>query len=480
MEPMKFTNISILGGKDAAPRSERKVSGKALRKQVPLESHGVWKPAQNRPNPLSLLQAQDEGRLQHLLPIKYGRMLASPFAFLRGSAVVMAADLAATPVMGIQTLLCGDAHIANFGLFATPERKLVFDINDFDEAFPGPWEWDLKRLATSAAVAGREIGLSRKACRDIAVTISRNYSDAMKRFSEMHTLNVWYYTVDADAILEVFQLSSSEKGKRTAEKTIAKARSKTQERTLEQLTAIENGQRHIISNPPLLVPMNEMDFSQFLNPDELKRMSDDFVEDAWSQYLESLPDERRFLLLRFHILDSALRVGGVGSVGTRCFIALLQGGAEDEFLMLQLKEAGRSVLEDYVPKRLHVQPARRVVTAQRLMQAASDMFLGWHTGPVKQVDYYWRQFKDMKGSFDVTNMDKSSFRVYVTVCSWCLARAHARTSDASSISGYLGNGKSFAEAIGDFAVAYADQTVRDHQALVEAVRSGHIQAKTGI
>jgi uncharacterized protein (DUF2252 family) len=461
-------------------RSERLEKGKALRKQVPRSSHGDWSPAADRPDPLSLLQAQDASRLQHLVPIKYGRMLESPFAFLRGSAVVMAADLAATPVTGLETVLCGDAHLSNFGVFATPERQLVFDINDFDETFPGPWEWDLKRLAASAVVAGRENGFSDKKCRGMAIAVAETYRVAVERFSEMDTLDVWYYHVDADDVLGVFEAASSKKGKKRAKKLITKARSRTQEQTLEKLTQIKDGRRQIVSNPPLLVPFRKEDVSLLLSASERDRMSETAVEQAWGQYLDSLPDERRFLLGRYRIVDGALRVGGVGSVGTRCSIVLLEGGGQDDALILQLKEAGLSVLEPHLPRRGHFQHARRVVTGQRLMQAASDMFLGWHSSQVTEVDYYWRQLKDMKGSADVGAMDEASFKTYVSVCSACLARAHARTGDEAAIRGYLGSNDTFAKAIADFSVAYADQTERDYEALVAAVRTGRIAAETGI
>jgi uncharacterized protein (DUF2252 family) len=461
-------------------RSERQKMGKALRKQAPRSSHGDWVPAPDRPDPLSLLQAQDESRLQHLVPIKYGRMLESPFAFLRGSAVVMAADLAPTPVAGLETVLCGDAHLSNFGVFATPERQLVFDINDFDEAFPGPWEWDLKRLATSTVVAGRENGLSEKKCRGMAIAVAETYRVAVQRFSEMDTLDVWYYHVDADDVLGVFEAASSKKGKKGAKKMITKARSRTREQTLEKLTQMEDGRRRIVSDPPLLVPFRKEDVSLLLSAAEQDRMSETATEQAWRQYLDSLPDERRFLLGRYRIVDGALRVGGVGSVGTRCSIVLLEGGGQDDALILQLKEAGPSVLEPHLPKRGHAQHARRVVTGQRLMQATSDIFLGWHSSQVTEVDYYWRQLKDMKGSADVEAMDEASFKTYVSVCSVCLARAHARTGDEAAIRGYLGSNDTFAKAIADFSVAYADQTERDYEALVAAVRTGRIAAETGI
>ena len=361
-------------------RAERRQKGRSLREKSPRTSHGDWQPAADRPNPLDLLQAQDEGRLQRLLPIKYGRMLASPFAFLRGSAVVMAADLAHTPTSGLQVILCGDAHLSNFGLFASPERRLVFDLNDFDEAFPGPWEWDVKRLAASAAVAGRGNGFSDKTNRSLAQEAVRAYRRAMTRFSEMRTLDVWYFYVDADALLDVFAERSSKKSTQKNRALLDKARSKTQEQTLAKLTYIDsNGRRQIRHEPPLLIPLRAEILAQFVAEEDLVVISETAVEDVWQQYLGSLDDEKRFLLSRYKIVDGALRVGGVGSVGTRCMIALLQGGADDDGLILQLKEAGPSALEAYLPPHTYSQYAQRVVIGQQLMQTTNDIFLGWHS-----------------------------------------------------------------------------------------------------
>jgi uncharacterized protein (DUF2252 family) len=461
-------------------RSERKKMGKALRQEVPFNSHGQWTPAADRPDPLSLLQAQDKGRVKHLLPIKYGRMLVSPFTFYRGSAVVMAADLAGTPVTGIEAILCGDAHLSNFGIFATPERRLVFDINDFDEAFPGPWEWDLKRLAASAVIAGRDNGFSEPSCRRLAEDVARVYGRAMDRFSQMTTLEQWYYHVNVDIVQRVFE-KSSKKGRKSATKMVKKAERRTHEQTLEKLTRAENGQRRIISDPPLLVPLREMDLEQYMSKADLKKLSEHGVEKSWREYLASLPDERRYLLERYQIVDIALRVGGIGSVGTRCLIVLLKGGAEDDALILQLKEAGPSVLETYVDRKSSYNShAQRVVTAQRLMQATSDIFLGWSTGARTWLVYYWRQLKDMKGSANLVTMDEDGLKAYLGVCSWCLARAHARTGDEIEIRGYLGQKGAFARAIADFAMAYADQNERDYETLVKAVKSGRIAAETGI
>ena len=461
-------------------RAERKKAGRALRQRVPLDSHSQWQPAADRPDPLALLQAQDEGRVKQLLPIKYGRMLESPFTFYRGSAVVMAADLAGSPVSGIQAVLCGDAHLSNFGVFATPERRMVFDINDFDEAFPGPWEWDLKRLAVSAVIAGRDNGFSEKICRRLAVDTARAYVKAMDYFSEMPTLEQWYYHVEVDAVLKVFERSSKQ-GRKSAQKMVKKAQSKTQEQTLEKLTRLENGQRRIVNDPPLLVPFRDMGLERYLSKADLKKLSEKGIESTWNQYLDSLPDERRYLLQRYHIIDAALRVGGIGSVGTICTIVLLKGGAEDDALILQLKEAGSSVLEAYVDYQTSYENhAQRVVTAQRLMQATSDVFLGWHKSELSERDYYWRQLKDMKGSADVAALDEKGLQAYLGVCSWCLARAHARTGDEIQIRGYLGRKDTFAKAIGKFAVTYADQAERDHEALVKAVKAGQIAAEKGV
>jgi len=452
---------------------------KARREQAPRKRHGTWVPRPDRPDPISLLQAQDQGRIEQLLPIKYGRMLESPFAFLRGSAVVMAADLAQSPASGLKAVICGDAHLSNFGIFATPERRMVFDINDFDEANYGPWEWDLKRLAASAVVAGRGNGYSEKKCKRLAVETTKVYAYAIDKFSQAHVLDVWYYHVNIDAVLKVFE-SASKKGEKKAQKMVRKAGQKTHQQTLEKLTSLEDGRRRIISDPPLLIPFREMGLERYLDPEDLRQATEQVVKDSWSQYLESLPDERRFLLDQFQIKDAALRVGGVGSVGTRCIIVLLESKAKDDALILQLKEAGSSVLEAYVPHPRTISNSHRVVTSQRLMQATSDIFLGWHTSQLSGRDYYWRQLKDMKGSAEVSEMDFESFKSYLGVCAWCLARAHARTGDEKGIAGYIGKNDNFAKAIGEFAVSYADQTESDYQALVKAVKSGRLSAETGI
>ncbi len=470
---------TAIDNQDQQTLTDRKAQIRSMREKAPRKSHGQWTPAQSRPDPIGLLQAQDQGRIEQLLPIKYGRMLESPFAFLRGSAVVMASDLTQSPVTGLDAIICGDAHLSNFGIFATPERRMVFDINDFDEAYYGPWEWDLKRLAASAVVAGRGNGFSEKKCRRLVSDTTKVYAYAMDKFSQEHVLDVWYYYVNVDSVLQIMEKASKQGGK-SAQKLVRKASKKTHQQTLEKLTRIEDSRRRIISDPPLLVPFRDLGLERYLDAEDLRQATEQSIKETWSEYLESLPDERRYLLNQFRIRDAALRVGGVGSVGTRCMIVLLESEAEGDALILQLKEAGPSVLEAHVGKPNPMGNAQRVVTGQHLMQATSDIFLGWHTSNLSDREYYWRQLKDMKGSAEVSGMDYESFKSYMGVCAWCLARAHARTGDETGIAGYIGKSDTFAQAIADFAVAYADQTERDYQALVEAVKAGRVIAETGI
>jgi uncharacterized protein (DUF2252 family) len=464
--------------KQVLSRQIRYQQGKDLRNQVPWNSHSKWEPARNRPDPIGLLLERDKGRLQRLLPIKYGRMSTSTFAFLRGSAAIMAADLSTTPKSGIETMLCGDAHLNNFGIFATPERKLVFDMNDFDECYPGPWEWDLKRLAVSAVVAGRERGFAEVDNYKIAELVVKTYRETMLEFTKMPTLDIWYFHVDEDKLLKIF--SGSKKGSKVAGKAVKKARMRTQEQTLEKLTEIVYGHRQFINNPPLLVRLSDIGSTGILADEEKIRITEENLEKAWFDYISSLSEDRRVLLSRFRIVDGALRVVGVGSVGTRCAVMLLKGGGDNDLLVLQQKEAGPSALERYLPHREFASQAQRVVTGQRLMQASSDIFLGWSHGLGSDLQYYWRQLKDMKGSIDLSLLDLNGFASYLESCSCCLARAHARAGDAAKISGYLDEGSPFDSAIAKFAVAYADQAKRDHQALTDAIDSGKIEAQTGI
>jgi uncharacterized protein (DUF2252 family) len=477
---MAKENDKDVRAEERAATSAREAVGREARKRAPRGSHADWIPAADRPDPVATLQAQDEGRIQQLLPVKYGRMVASPFAFLRGSAAVMAGDLAGTPNSGLEVVLCGDAHLANFGVFASPERRLVFDINDFDEAYPGPWEWDLKRLAASAVVAARENGLKEDDCRGMAVAGVVAYVFAMDKFRQMDILDMWYYHVDVDAVQTAFAKRSNKASTAVVGKVAEKARTRTHLRSLEDVTEVVDGRRQIRSAPPLLVPFRDVNrLAPGVLPDDWK-VTEQIVRDAWAGYLRSVAPERRFLLRRYKVKDAALRVGGVGSVGTRCTIALLEGENSGSGLILQQKEAGPSVLEQHLPRRRFGGPATRVVSAQRLMQAASDIFLGQHRGKQAGREFYWRQLKDMKGSFDVTALDKAGFETYVQVCAYCLARAHARTGDPAAIWGYIGTGERFAQAIADFAILYADQTEKDHRALQKAITEGRIRAETGI
>jgi uncharacterized protein (DUF2252 family) len=401
-------------------------------------------------------------------------MLASPFAFYRGSAVVMASDLASTPVSGLDVILCGDAHLSNFGIFATPERNLVFDINDFDEVYPGPWEWDLKRLAASAVLAGRENGFKENDCRNLAMIVSRSYREAMLRFSQEAILEVWYFHVDTDSVLKLFDKYAKRSSKQ-AKKAVLKADARTSERTMQKLSEVVDGKRQFVNNPPLVQRL-----SNLLSAEQKAQITRQDLENDWFAYMNSLPEERRLLLERFRATDAALRVGGVGSVGTRCSILMLEGDTEYDALILQQKEAGPSALSPYLPKKEFTNQAQRVVVGQRAMQAASDIFLGWHKSSLTGTPYYWRQLKDKKGSFEMQKLDVDGMGTYLAVCGICLARAHARTGDSAWISGYLGSGTVFDKAIGDFAVAYADQAEQDYQLLLDAVNSGQVVAQTGI
>jgi uncharacterized protein (DUF2252 family) len=452
---------------------ERQDRGRALREQVPRSSHGILKPVSSRPDPINLLQEHDKNHLKKLLPIKYSRMLESPSAFMRGAAVVMAADLVTTPVIGLYTQLCGDAHLLNFGIFATPERKLVFDINDFDETYPGPWEWDLKRLTTSAVLIGREKGFGNDVNRELAMVVNRCYQKSIANFTLAPFLDVWYYDVEVAGVLEVFD-RSSRKDRESVKKVVKKALYSTQEHTMEKLTEFVGGRRQIRNDPPLLVRLSET------VPEEQEAWITELdAEKLFKEYIASLPEEKHHLMSHFRISSGALRIVGVGSVGTRCLILLLEGPTKDDALILQLKEAGPSVLEPYVAKKDYASHAQRVVVGQKLMQAASDIFLAGIKDPLTGIQYYWRQFKDMKSSFDLDTLDKTGLETYLEVCSLCLARAHARTGDAACISGYIGKGDTFCEAITNFATAYAEQTDSDYQALKEAVKSGRIEAKKG-
>ncbi|MFJ3792534.1 DUF2252 domain-containing protein [Kitasatospora sp. NPDC090091] len=449
--------------------AERRRRGRAARDRVSRSEHGRWIPDADRPDPIRVLERQGADRLTELLPIRYGRMSDSPFAFLRGAAAVMAADLAALPDTGITVQLCGDAHLLNFGVYASPERSLLFDLNDFDETYPGPFEWDVKRLAASVAVAARANGYDADNVRRAALATAQGYATAIRRLAGMAELDVWYARIDTEDLLPLVR-----KRKRRAklEAGLEHARRRTSLQAFGKLTeTTEDGHRRIISDPPLIEPVPR---------NELRRLGKIF-----SDYRATLAEDRRVLLDRFRFVDAARKVVGVGSVGTRCFIVLLEGRDAKDPLFLQVKEAGRSVLEDYLPaSRPHaeapvVHGGERVVTGQRLMQAASDIFLGWTTGPAGR-HFYGRQLRDMKGSADVTDMPPAVLRAYADLCGRALARAHARSGDRLVIGGYLGTSDTFAEAVADFAVRYADRTEVDHAALQAAIDSGAVAARRGI
>jgi uncharacterized protein (DUF2252 family) len=425
----------------------RAEAGRALRKGVPRSSHAAWVPAAGR-SPLDLLAESDRRRLPELVPLRHARMLASPFAFLRGAPSVMAQDLATTPVTGITVQACGDAHLLNFGLFATPERNLVFGLNDFDETLPGPWEWDVKRLATSLVVAARTAGFDQAVGHGAAQAAVRVYREQLARYAGMRLLEVWYSRVDAS---EIIALSRGRRRRVVAER-LARAQHHTNLDALPRLTEPAADGRRFVEDPPLLTHVQEC------HPG--------WVEEVLGRYRASMSDERRQLLGRFRAHDAARKVVGVGSVGTRCYVVLLLGDRHDDPLLLQVKQAAASVLEPHAGRSRYRHAGRRVVTGQRLLQTASDIFLGWTSDGA--ADYYVRQLWDMKGSVNLDTLDPADLAPYGRLCGWVLARAHARSGDAAAISGYLGGGDSFDRAVADFAEAYADQTEADHAAFTRA------------
>jgi uncharacterized protein (DUF2252 family) len=454
-------------------RAERYAAGKALRASVPRSSHAGWAPDPQRPDPISLLEEANKTRLEHLVPIRFGRMSTSAFAFYRGTADIMANDLAHTPVSGIQAQLCGDAHLSNFGVFATPERRQVFDVNDFDETLVGPWEWDVKRLAASVVIGGRQNGYTAQEIRQAVLRCMQSYRENMQRFALMNHLDVWYYHIDVETILAIVRgMAGGKRLEKRVEQASAKASKRTRIETFPKLAEAVNGQYHIKDEPPLIYHYDPLDTSKNnLDTGEWKAMVRGF--------LESLPEERRVIIMQYRAVDVAQKVVGVGSVGTRCAVVLCLGGAEgDDPLFMQIKEAEASVLEQYVGASPYSNHGQRVVVGQHMMQAASDIFLGWST--FNGRDFYARQLRDMKLSAEVETMVPVGFTAYVQLCAATLARAHARTSDPAKISGYLGNRDTFDRAIADFAEAYADQAELDHAALLAAIKEGRVQAQTGV
>jgi uncharacterized protein (DUF2252 family) len=456
-------------------RAERAARGRAARKATPRSAHAELDTS-SRPDPIALLEEQAATRLPELLPIRRGRMLASPFAFYRGAALVMASDLSRTPVSGLRTQICGDAHLANFGAFGSPERRLLFDINDFDETAPGPWEWDVKRLATSFEIAGRELGHADAERAGIVATCVRSYRQAMRTFAGQGNLAVWYAALDVEAVIGEARARVSKRAARRAERNIAKAYTRDSLQALGKLTEVVDGEPRFRPAPPLVERVAD------LTPTQTGAMSE-WARLRLREYRSSLQHDRRALLEQYRYVDLARKVVGVGSVGTRCFIVLLLGVDDGDPLILQVKEAGPSVVERFAGRSAYRNSGRRVIAGQRLMQSASDVFLGYQT--VEGVDgvrrdYYWRQLRDWKGSAEIDGMEPSAMRVFAQACGWTLARAHARTGDRVAIAAYLGAGTVFDDAVTRFASAYADLNERDHAALRSAVDSGRLGARTGV
>jgi uncharacterized protein (DUF2252 family) len=454
--------------------SERAAAGKAARSRAPRSSHGEWEPAAGREDPIAILEAQASSRVPELIPIRHGRMAVSPFTFFRGAAAVMAADLAVTATSGLRVQACGDAHLSNFGVFAAPDRRLVFDLNDFDETLPGPWEWDVKRLAASFEIAARENGFKRTQRDAILLAVGLSYREAMRGFARLRNLEIWYARLDEDAIRAQLRQAGRKLSQRV-ERGAAKARAKDSLRALDRLTHRVEGELRIVSRPPLVVPIEEL-----LPDEESKADAEAMVRGVIESYAESLKDDRRRLLESYTFRHIAHKVVGVGSVGTRAWIVLLTGRDDEDPLFLQAKEAQASVLEPYAGGSDFDNHGRRVVEGQWLMQAASDSFLGWcpATGiDGKRRDFYVRQLWDGKGSTDVEAMAPEAMEVYARICGWTLARAHARSGDAVAIAGYLGSGDAFDRAIAEFSRLYADQNERDHAALLAAIDSGRLQAE---
>ena len=457
--------------------AERAAMGKAARTIAPRTAYGEWAPAADRPDPVELLEEQSASRVQELVPIRYGRMLVSPFTFFRGAAYPMAADLAGAPRTGLEVQLCGDAHLSNFGGFAAPDRRLVFSINDFDETLPGPFEWDVKRLAASFAVAGRDRGFDAKQRQSINQAVTRSYREAMRSFAGMSNLELWYSRIDVDEIAALATQQGSRKQQKQFERNVAKARSKDSMKAFAKLTTIVNGEPRIVSDPPLIVPIEEV-----MSGVEAVQL-EEFVRGVIRAYRRTLSADRRRLLERYRFAHAAHKVVGVGSVGTRAWILLMLGRDGTDPLFLQVKEAQPSVLEPFLGKSAFAKHGQRVVEGQRLTQAASDIMLGWirvagYDGVSR--DFYVRQLWDNKGSALVEVMNPPAMTVYAELCGRALAKAHARSGDAIAIASYLGAGDSFDRALASFAETYADQNERDYGALQDAVAAGRVAAETGL
>ena len=461
---------------------QRVARGRTARETAPRSSHGRWQPAPDRPDPVALLEEQAATRVPELIPIRYGRMLVSPFTFYRGGALIMAADLAATPVTGITVQLCGDAHLSNFGLFGSPERRLLFDINDFDETLPGPWEWDVKRLAASFEIMGRDRGFAPADRRAVVMAGVQEYRNRMRRAAGMGSLAAWYEHFEAGMLLklvrqevQVKRVSKSEAA--AVEEMVAKARTRDSTRVLARRAGEIGGELRIVADPPVIIPIEDLvtPGSEWENPTPL-------IKKLLSSYRRTL-GHHHHPLEEYRYVHAAYKMVGVGSVGTRCYIMLLLGRDDDDPLFLQVKEAQASVLERFLPASTYRHHGERVVAGQRLMQAATDIFLGWQR--IRGLDgvsrdYYVRQFQDWKGSADVDTLLVPGATLYAQICGATLARAHARWGDRIAIASYLGKGEQFDQAIADFSAAYADQNERDYAAFAAAVDSGRLVAQTGV
>jgi uncharacterized protein (DUF2252 family) len=468
-----------VGKNGSNPRSpsEGVKSGKAARKRAPRSSQAAWEPNGERRSPVDVLAGEDETRVPELVPVRYGRMLTSAFTFYRGAAGIMAADLASQPDSGLRAQLCGDAHLSNFGSFEAPDRRLVFDINDFDETIPGPFEWDVKRLAASVAIGGRDRGFSLGERRAAALAAVREYRKAMRSFAAMREIDVWYSRLNVDEIADRWQGKVTKEDRKRFDKTVAKARNKDSLRALRRLTESSNGDLRIASRPPVLTPIEELAEGQSVEAINAA------MEQLLDEYRQTLEDQSRALAERYRYVHAGRKVVGVGSVGTRAWIALLVGRDNSDPLFLQVKEAEASVLEPFAGASRFRHHGHRVVAGQRLMQAAGDVLLGWLTADGldgKRRDFYVRQLWDGKGSAEIELMGSQTMAGYAGLCGWCLARAHARSGDRIAIASYLGKGDAFDHALADFAEAYADQNESDYQALLEAERSGKVMVESGV
>jgi uncharacterized protein (DUF2252 family) len=459
--------------------AERASRGKQARAAVPRDSHAAFEPPPDRPDPISLLEGQAKSRVPELVPIRWGRMMVSPFTFYRGAALPMASDLAGTPVSGLAVQACGDAHLSNFGIFGSAEHRLVFDVNDFDETLPGPWEWDVKRLAASLEVAARDNGFPDKDRREIVTASVARYRQAMGTFAGMTNLQVWYTSVDVAELRAQFDAQMKGRQRKRVDKDLAKARTRDSMQEAAKLCRQVDGRSRIVSEPPLLVPIDEL----------LPRQEDTATFESQllgliDTYRRTLETDRRFLFETFRYADMARKVVGVGSVGTRCWILLMFGRDESDPLFLQVKEAQASVLSRFVGASQYANQGQRVVAGQRLMQASSDIFLGWQRTEVglddRQRYFYVRQLRDWKYSLPIEAMEPRGMRVYGEVCGWALARAHACSGDRIAIAAYLGGSDVFDKALAQFAAAYADQNQRDYQSLLDAVAAGRITAERDV